>query len=92
MKNKGLVRAMGAVVVAAAVTASLSACGGGDSAAAPAAPATSPSASVPPQVSVSVAALINWASVLPTSDTTEPLNTDAFHPPIDDSAEPTTIH
>ena len=92
MKNMGLVREIGAVVVAAAVTLSLSACGGSDSASAPASPVTTATGSVPPQVSVSVAALINWASVLPLSDTSEPLNTDAFHPPVDDGAEPTTIH
>jgi len=76
-----------------AVAAVLVACGGGDSAAPAAAMPTQPSsASVPPQASTSVSALIAWASQLPKEEATEPLSTDAFQPPVDDGAEPTTVH
>jgi hypothetical protein len=92
MEKNRLFRPLGAVVVAGTVALALLACGGGNSASAPASPVTTATGSVPSQVSESVAALISWASTLPRSDTTEPLNTDAFHPPVDDGAEPTTIN
>jgi hypothetical protein len=76
-----------------AMGAALAACGGGGSSSGPAAAAAAPATegAVPVQASASVAGLIAWASTVPRSDTAEPVDTDAFHPPVDDSAEPTAV-
>ena len=94
MEKNRRFRPLGAMILASSVTLALSACGGGNSASAPApaAPVATTTGSVPSQVSESVAALISWASTLPRSDTAEPLNTDAFRPPVDNGSEPTTIN
>jgi hypothetical protein len=65
--------------------------GGGGSAPAPAAAIPATEGVVPKQASASVPGLIAWASTVPRSETAEPVDTAAFHPPVDDSAEPTSV-
>jgi hypothetical protein len=76
-----------------ATAVALAACGGGGggSPAAAPAPAAATEGAVPVTASASVPGLIAWASTDPRSETAEPLSTDAFHPPTDDTAEPTTV-
>jgi hypothetical protein len=67
----------------------LAACGGGSGSTQPAVPATANS--VPASASASVAGLMAWASRLAPDDKSEPLSTESFKPPVDDSAEPSLI-
>jgi len=67
----------------------LAACGGGSGSNQSAPPVDVNS--VPAAASASVAGLVAWASHLAPDDKSEPLNTDSFKPPLDDSGEPTAV-
>ena len=69
----------------------LGACGGGGTSSPQPATTALQSDEVPASVTQSVASLIQWASTLPATETGEPLLTDTFHPPVDDSAQPIPI-
>ena len=93
MKNRRT-RLAGGVGAALFAALMLSACGGGGDGA-PAAGNGSPNgpvandggASAPAEASSSVAAMMAWAKSLVSSETAEPLRTNTFNGPLDDTTE-----
>jgi hypothetical protein len=86
-----IVRRATTLLTLCAVAVAAAGCGGGGSSPAPAAAIPATEGVVPAQASASVPGLIAWASTVPRSETAEPVDTAAFHPPVDDSAEPASI-